>query len=96
MKRTRPGTRIAFSPCSSFLSFGAILFRLWNVQIVHGSDYASKINTNSQVTVRLPAVRGGILDRNGVKLVENRASFEVNFHFPTWFAPTERKRAAFR
>jgi penicillin-binding protein 2 len=32
--------------------------------------------------VRIPAVRGEILDRNGIKLVENRASFEVDFYLP--------------
>ncbi|MCX6962062.1 MAG: penicillin-binding transpeptidase domain-containing protein [Verrucomicrobia bacterium] len=82
MKRTRPGSRIIFLGLLILLSFGGILLRLWNVQIVRGSEYASKINTNSQVTVRLPAVRGEILDRNGIKLVENRASFEVDFYLP--------------
>ena len=82
MKRTRPGSRIIFLGLLILLSFTLILFRLWNVQIVRGSEYASKINTNSQVTVRLPAVRGEILDRNGIKLVENRASFEVDFYLP--------------
>ena len=55
---------------------------LFRSQIVRGSEYASRINTNLQVTVRLPAVRGEILDRNGIKLVENRASFEVDFYLP--------------
>jgi len=82
MKRTRPGSRIIFLGLLILLSFGGILLRLWNVQIVRGSEYASRINTNSQVTVRLPAVRGEILDRNGIKLVENRASFEVDFYLP--------------
>ena len=82
MKRTRAGSRIIFLGLLILLSFGGILLRLWNVQIVRGSEYASKINTNSQVTVRLPAVRGEILDRNGIKLVENRASFEVDFYLP--------------
>lgn len=56
--------------------------RLWYVQIARGEEYTSKIRNRSQVTVRLPAVRGEILDRNGLKLVENRASFEVDFDLP--------------
>ncbi len=82
MKRTQPGSRIIFLGMVVVLGFACILFRLWDVQVIRGSEYASKINTNSQVTVRLPAVRGEILDRNGVKLVENRASFEVDFYLP--------------
>lgn len=82
MKRTRPGSRIFFLGLLILIGFAAILLRLWNVQVVRGTEYASKINTSSQVTVRLPAVRGEILDRNGIKLVENRASFEVDFYLP--------------
>lgn len=82
MKRTRPGSRILFLGLLILVGFAAILMRLWNVQVVRGTEYASKINTSSQVTVRLPAVRGEILDRNGIKLVENRASFEVDFYLP--------------
>ncbi len=40
--------------------------------------------------MRLPAVRGEIKDRNGVPLVENRASFEVDFYCPTLSIPTRR------
>ena len=82
MKRTQPGSRIVFLGLVVLVGFACILLRLWDIQVIRGSEYASKINTNSQVTVRLPAVRGEILDRNGVKLVENRASFEVDFYLP--------------
>ena len=82
MKRTRPGSRILFLGLLILIGFAGILIRLWDVQVVRGTEYASKINTSSQVTVRLPAVRGEILDRNGIKLVENRASFEVDFYLP--------------
>ena len=82
MKRTRPSSRILFLGLLILIGFAGILIRLWDVQVVRGTEYASKINTSSQVTVRLPAVRGEILDRNGIKLVENRASFEVDFYLP--------------
>ncbi|HEY5791941.1 MAG TPA: penicillin-binding transpeptidase domain-containing protein, partial [Chthoniobacterales bacterium] len=62
--------------------FGVLVVRLWVVQILQGTEYAAKIENRSQVTVRLPAVRGEILDRNGVKLVENRACYEVDFYLP--------------
>jgi penicillin-binding protein 2 len=82
MKRTRAGSRILFLALLVLLAMGAITWRLWEVQILKGAEYASRVSSGSQVTVRLPAVRGEILDRNGIKLVENRASFEVDFYLP--------------
>jgi penicillin-binding protein 2 len=64
------------------MAFTLLGARLWYVQIARGEEYPSKIRNRSQVTVRLPAVRGEILDRNGIKLVENRGSFEVDFDLP--------------
>ena len=59
-----------------------LIVRMWYVQIVKGDAYKSRIKGHSQLTVRLPAVRGEICDRNGVPLVENRASMEVEFYLP--------------
>ncbi|MEO8206941.1 MAG: hypothetical protein ABI615_12235, partial [Chthoniobacterales bacterium] len=64
------------------LGLGGLLAKLWYVQIAQASYYASKIQDKSQVTVRIPAVRGEILDRNGIALVQNRPSFEVDFYLP--------------
>jgi penicillin-binding protein 2 len=82
MKLTRTGPRIIFLGFLVLVAMSAIVVRLWSVQVVHGADYASRINNSSQVSVRIPAVRGEIMDRNGIKLVENRASFEVDFYLP--------------
>ena len=82
MKRTRAGSRILVLALLVLVAMGAIAWRLWEVQVLKGSEYASRVSSGSQVTVRLPAVRGEILDRNGIKLVENRASFEVDFYLP--------------
>jgi penicillin-binding protein 2 len=32
--------------------------------------------------VRIPSIRGEIRDRNGTSLVQNRASYEVDFYLP--------------
>ena len=64
------------------LGLTALGARLWFVTIARGEEYTAKIRNRSQVTVRIPAVRGEILDRNGIKLVENRSSFEVDFDLP--------------
>ena len=63
-------------------ALAVLILRMWYVQILHGSDYKSRIKGSSQLTVRLPAVRGEICDRNGMPLVENRASMEVEFYLP--------------
>lgn len=59
-----------------------LVLRMGYVQIVKGADYRARIKGHSQLTVRLPAVRGEICDRNGIPLVENRASMEVEFYLP--------------
>ncbi len=59
-----------------------LLARMWFVQIYSGARYKARIKGHSQLTVRLPAVRGEICDRRGVPLVENRASMEVDFYLP--------------
>ena len=56
--------------------------RLWWVQIKLYSHYKAKIQGSSEVTVRVPSVRGEIRDRNGVVLVTNRQSYEVDFYLP--------------
>jgi len=59
-----------------------LLARMWYIQIFKCADYKARTKGHSQLTVRLPAVRGEICDRKGVPLVENRASMEVEFYLP--------------
>jgi penicillin-binding protein 2 len=56
--------------------------RLWWVQVKLYSHYKAKIQGSSEVSVRVPSVRGEIRDRNGVVLVSNRQSYEVDFYLP--------------
>lgn len=62
--------------------FLLLIGRLWYVQVARGSEYTSRIRSTSQVNVRLPAVRGEIIDRQGVPLAQNRASNAVEFYLP--------------
>ncbi|MGA0849465.1 MAG: penicillin-binding protein 2, partial [Chthoniobacterales bacterium] len=62
--------------------FGLLLTRLWYVQVARGEEYTSRIRNNSQVNVRLPAVRGEITDRHGLPLARNRASNAIEFYLP--------------
>jgi penicillin-binding protein 2 len=63
-------------------AFAALVARLWWLQVARGSEYTAKIRNRTQVTVRIPSVRGEIRDRNGLPLVQNRASYAVDFYLP--------------
>ncbi len=60
---------------------GVLLAGLWWVQIVSARDYQARLETQSFRTVRLPAVRGKILDRTGVALADSRPSFNASLYF---------------
>lgn len=82
MKKGLPAFRILFLAIIVLGGLGILVARLWWVQVVRYDYYTAKVKGGSRVTVRLPAVRGEIKDRNGIPLVENRASFEVDFYLP--------------
>ena len=74
--------RIFFTAVLFILGLGALVAKLWWEQVARGREWAKRIAGRSQVTVRIPSVRGEIRDRNGVTLVANRASYEVDFYLP--------------
>jgi penicillin-binding protein 2 len=82
MLRRSPEFRITV--LGAIMLGGALLLagRLWYVQVARGDEYTARIRSNSQVNVRLPAVRGDILDRHGLPLAENRSSVAVEFYLP--------------
>ena len=59
---------------------GVLLVGLWYVQIASAGKYAEKEKGQSFRTIRIPAVRGKILDRNGVVLAEDRASYNLSIY----------------
>jgi len=74
--------RVRWMAACVVVAIGALVWRLWWVQVVDGRMYTERLGTNSEVRVRIPPVRGGIRDRNGVLLAENRSSYDVNFYLP--------------
>lgn len=82
MIRRSPEFRIAVLAAIALAGFGLLGARLWYIQVARGAEYTARIRSNSQVNVRLPAVRGEILDRNRIALAENRASNAVEFYLP--------------
>ncbi len=59
------------------LIFLILAARLWQLQIIQGSEYARRAERNRVRKIELVAPRGTISDRNGIPLVENRLSFNV-------------------
>ena len=81
-RRLSPILRIQVLAFFMLLGVGAIVLRLWWVQVARGADWTAKVRGSSEVTVRIPSVRGEIRDRNGITLVQNRASYQVDFYLP--------------
>jgi penicillin-binding protein 2 len=53
---------------------------LWWVQVVSAREYQSHLETQAYRTIRIPAVRGKILDRDGRVLAENRAYYSLSLY----------------
>ncbi len=63
-----------------FCGLGILLAGLWWVQIVSAREYRESLETQSFRTVRIPAVRGKILDREGNVLAENRPTYSISMY----------------
>jgi penicillin-binding protein 2 len=59
------------------LIFLILAARLWQLQIIQGSEYGLRAERNRIRTIQLVAPRGTIADRNNTPLVENRPSFNI-------------------
>src|SRR5262245_1682250 len=66
-----------------------LLGGLWYVQVMAAQRYRNDLQIQSFRTVRVPAVRGKILDRNGTPLADNRPSYNINLYL-------EELRSSFR
>src|SRR6266436_5876399 len=81
-RRLNPRLKIQGVGLLMLLGMAALGLRLWWIQVAHGAEWTAQIRGSSQATVRIPSVRGEIKDRNGLTLVQNRASYEVDFYLP--------------
>src|ERR1043166_163494 len=61
-------------------AFLLLLAGLWYVQILRSKRYVESEKDQAFRTVRIPATRGKILDRNGISLAENRASYNISLY----------------
>jgi penicillin-binding protein 2 len=69
---------------------GVLVAGLWWVQIVSSRDYQAHLEMQSFRTVRIPAARGKILDRNGIALAENRPAYNINLYLDELAKPFKR------
>ena len=81
-RRLNSRLRIQFLGLLFLMGMCALALKLWWIQVAHGAEWTAQLRGSSQVTVRIPSVRGEIKDRNGLTLVQNRASYEVDFYLP--------------
>ena len=64
-----------------------LLAGLWWVQVVSAREYQEHLTTQSFRTIRLPAVRGKILDREGRVLAENRPRYNLSLYLDDLHRP---------
>ncbi len=69
--------RIFFIVIITALLAIACVVRLFDLQIVKGSDYEQTANQRLVRAYSIPAPRGEILDRNGKPIIENRMGYSV-------------------
>jgi penicillin-binding protein 2 len=63
-----------------FAGIFLLLSGLWWVQVVSARHYEESLETQSYRTIRVPAARGRILDRNGNVLADNQPRYDVNLY----------------
>ncbi|NLC68125.1 MAG: penicillin-binding protein 2, partial [Clostridiaceae bacterium] len=54
---------------------GIIIYRLVDLQIIHGDEYYEKSQYKLMLERRIMPARGNILDRNGVPIAVNRVGY---------------------
>ncbi|MGN1187211.1 MAG: penicillin-binding transpeptidase domain-containing protein, partial [Lachnospiraceae bacterium] len=61
----------------SIFLFGVLIYRLFNLQIVHGEDYQVNYAQKTEKTLVLNSTRGNIYDCNGELLAYNELAYSV-------------------
>ncbi len=69
--------RLNFIILLVMLAAGVLLCRLWYLQVIKGDELKQKSENNAVRFRKVQPLRGLILDRRGLTLVDNRPSFDV-------------------
>ena len=59
------------------IAMSILIGRLWQLQILRGRHYFEQTVSNVVNERYLPSIRGKILDRDGVRLADNRPTFAI-------------------
>jgi penicillin-binding protein 2 len=73
----RLALRLAILGVLTIAVFGALVLRLWALQVLQGTQYLRTAQNNQLRSLPVQAPRGPILDRNGTPLVTNTAATGV-------------------
>jgi penicillin-binding protein 2 len=80
----RPGPRLALRSAVlggiAVALFAVLFFRLWDLQVLSGSQYLAEAKNNRTREYKVIAPRGDILDRDGGVLVDNRTSLALQLN----------------
>src|ERR671929_932679 len=76
---TRTGMQLRVVALTTFASilFVVLAFKLWQLQVLASDDYQSSAQAIQTRSVKVPAQRGVIYDRNGQVLANNKSGFSV-------------------
>ena len=76
LKKNDPSLRLVAVALAAGIC--VLLVGLWWVQVVSAREYQNHLETQAFRTIRLPAVRGKILDREGRVLAENQPRYNLS------------------
>ncbi|HEU0174571.1 MAG TPA: penicillin-binding protein 2 [Blastocatellia bacterium] len=71
------GLRLQIIHYLAIALFGALIARLWYLQVMNSQDFAGRAEANRIRVIPIPARRGTIFDRKGNVLVTSKASFNI-------------------
>ena len=74
----RSDPRLRFLGAMILFGFSVLLTGLWYVQVVSQRKYENSLKVQAFRTVRIPAARGRILDRDGHVLADNQPRYNIN------------------
>ena len=75
---SNPALRLTVLTVLVAMLLGALLSRLWFLQVLAGDRYVELAQSNELQTVLTEAPRGRILDRNGDEIVKNRVAHTIS------------------
>ncbi len=86
LKKNDPSLRLVALVLAAGLCI--LIAGLWWVQVASASEYQNHLVTQAYRTIRLPAVRGKILDREGRVLAENQPRYNLSLFLDDLRQPT--------